>query len=78
MAIRVKDLFKVEAVNSGTSALEFIFEEVRGAATTPNECPTHLEHCDGVVRVGSLCLNHPELLHKHPTHLASSVMVRIV
>ena len=32
----------------------------------------------GVVRVGSLCLNHPELLQKHPTHLASSVMVRSV
>ena len=31
------------------------FEEVRCASTTPNECPTHLEHCDGVVRVGSLC-----------------------
>ena len=22
-----------------------------------------------------MCLNHPELVHKHPTHLASSVMV---
>ena len=22
----------------------------------------------GVVRVGSLCLNHPELVQKHPTH----------
>ena len=31
-----------------------------------------------VVRVGSLCLNHPELVHKHPTHLASSVMVWFV
>ena len=60
------------------SSVVVCFLEVRGAATTPNECPTHLEHCDGVVRVGSLCLNHPELLHKHPTHLASSVMVRIV
>ena len=43
-----------------------------------NISPTHLEHCDGVVRVGSLCLNHPELLQKHPTHLASSVMVWFV
>ena len=34
-----------------------------------------LAHCDGVVRVGSLCLNHPELVLKHPTHLAISVMV---
>ena len=32
-----------------------------------------------------MCLNHPELVHKHPalvptypTHLASSVMVRLV
>ena len=30
------------------------------------------------VRVGSLCLNHPELVHKHPTHLAISVMVWFV
>ena len=44
----------------------------------PDECPTHLEHWDGVVRVGSLGLNHPELLQKHPTHLASSVLVRLV
>ena len=43
------------------------FAEVRCASTTPNY--------DGVVRVGSLCLNHPELVHKHPTHLAISVMV---
>ena len=32
----------------------------------------------GVVRVGSLCLNHPELVHKHPTHLAKAVMVWFV
>ena len=25
-----------------------------------------------MVRVGSLCLNHPELVQKHPTHLAIS------
>ena len=25
-----------------------------------------------------MCLNHPALVHKYPTHLASSVMVRIV
>ena len=24
-----------------------------------------------------MCLNHPELVHKHPTHLASSVMVLV-
>ena len=41
-------------------------------------CPTHLDHCDGVVRVGSLCLNHPDLVHKHPTHLAISVIVWFV
>ena len=35
--------------------------------------PTHL--WDGVVRVGSMCLNHPEVVQKHPTHLASSVVV---
>ena len=23
-----------------------------------------------------MCLNHPELVHKHPTHIAISVMVR--
>ena len=23
---------------------------------------------DGVVRVGSLCLNHPDVVQKHPTH----------
>ena len=23
-----------------------------------------------------MCFNHPELVHKHPTHLASSVLVR--
>ena len=27
---------------------------------------------------GSMCLNHPDLVQKYPTHLASSVMVRIV
>ena len=37
-----------------------------------------LAHCDGVVRVGSLCLNHPELVLKHPTHLALSVLVWFV
>ena len=31
------------------------------------------EHGDGVVRVGALCLNHPELVLKHPTHLARAV-----
>ena len=30
------------------------------------------------VQAGSMCLNHPELVHKHPTHLASSVMVWFV
>ena len=25
-----------------------------------------------------MCLNHPDLVHKHPTHLASSVMVSFV
>ena len=25
-----------------------------------------------MVRVGSLCLNHPEVVHKHPTHIATS------
>ena len=40
--------------------------------------PTHLEHGEGVVRVGSLCLNHPELVQKHPTHLARAVMVWFV
>ena len=30
---------------------------------------------DGVVRVGSRCLNHPEVVQKHPTHLAISVVV---
>ena len=54
------------------------FEEVRGASTTPHACPTHLEHCAGVVRVGALCLNHPELVLKHPTHLALSVRVWFV
>ena len=37
--------------------------------------------CAGVFRVGSLrfeVLNHPELLQKHPTHLANSVMVWLV
>ena len=23
-----------------------------------------------------MCLNHPELVHKHPTHIAISVLVR--
>ena len=31
-----------------------------------------------VVRVGSLCLNHPELVLKHPTHLAIAVLVWFV
>ena len=31
-----------------------------------------------MVCVGSKCLNHPELVQKHPTHLASSVMVWFV
>ena len=35
-------------------------------------------HCAGVVRVGSLCLNHPELVQKHPTHLALTVLVWFV
>ena len=38
----------------------------------------HLAHCDGVVRVGLLCLNHPELEHKHPPHLSLAVMVWFV
>ena len=38
----------------------------------------YLELRDGVVHVGSLCLNHPELVQKHPTHLASSVLVCFV
>ena len=25
-----------------------------------------------------MCLNHPALVHKHPTHLASSVMVDVL
>ena len=25
-----------------------------------------------------MCFNHPELVHKHPTHLASSVLVSFV
>ena len=32
--------------------------------------PSALEHGDGVVRVGALCLNLFELVLKHPTHLA--------
>ena len=43
-----------------------------------NTSHPHLELCDGVVRVGSLCLTHPELVFKHPTHLASSVLVWFV
>ena len=39
---------------------------------------THLALRAGVVRVGSLCLNHPELVLKHPTHLALSVLVCFV
>ena len=31
-----------------------------------------------MVRVGSRCLNHPALVQKHPTHLASSVLVWFV
>ena len=31
-----------------------------------------------VVRVGLLCLNHPELEHKHPPHLSLAVMVWFV
>ena len=34
----------------------------------------HRELWDGVVRVGSLCLNHPEGVPKHPTHVALSVV----
>ena len=37
--------------------------------------PTHLANWAGVVRVGSLCLNNPDLVQKHPTHFASSVVV---
>ena len=29
------------------------------------------------VRGGSMCLNHPELVHKHPAHLASPVKIKI-
>ena len=36
------------------------------------------KHCEGVVRVGALCLNHPELVLKHPKDLASSVRVWFV
>ena len=36
--------------------------------------PTHLDLCESVFRVGSLCLTHPELVSKHPTHLALSVL----
>ena len=39
---------------------------------------THSALRAGVVRVGSLCLNHPELVLKHPTHLAISVLVCFV
>ena len=42
---------------------------------TYTQHPTHRELWEGVVRVGSLCLNHPEVVHKHPTHFASSVVV---
>ena len=52
--------------------------ECRKVKVRPITCPTHLEHCSGVVRVGSLCLNHPELVPKHPTHLARAVMVWFV
>ena len=29
--------------------------------------------CNDVVREGSMCLNHPEQVHKHPSHLVSPV-----
>ena len=40
--------------------------------------PTHIASSVMVRRfdeVGSICLNHPELVHKPPTHLASFVLV---
>ena len=43
-----------------------------------SKVPSHIEHCEGVVRVGALCLNHPELVLKHPTHLARAVRVWFV
>ena len=52
-----------------------VLEPPRSSAEAPYT-PCYL--CDGVVRVGSLCLNHPELVQKHPTHLEISVMVWFV
>ena len=42
------------------------------------EHPTHIAISVKVRRfdeVGSICLNHPELVHKPPTHLAIFVLV---
>ena len=52
-----------------------MLEPPRSSAEAPYT-PCYL--CECVVRVGSLCLNHPELVQKHPTHLALSVMVWFV
>ena len=60
--------------------LKGVLENVRYDPTTPNSCfklytPWYLAIMK-VRRRGSLHLNYPELVHKHPAHLASPLKTR--
>ena len=56
----------------------FVYKRIAVSDTSTEKLsqhPIHRDLWDGVVRVGSLSLNHPELVPKHPTHIALSVVV---
>ena len=81
MAIRVKDLFKVEAVNSGTSALEFIAHSRKKiwppfypSTTKPKET----DICGGVFPVGSKRFEVLQQPRTSALHTLSTVMVWFV
>ena len=62
------------------SPVKMKLENVRYSRTTKNSCEKNTTHIAisvmmwfKKVRGGSMCLNHPELVHKHPAHLVSPV-----
>ena len=47
------------------------FKHIEPHRTSSNHNSTAIARCGEVCHMSSMCLNHPELVHKHPAHLVS-------
>ena len=47
------------------------FKHIEPHRTYSNHNITEIARCGEVCHMSSMCLNHPELVHKHPAHLVS-------